>query len=107
MVSDNQIVQVLAGCSRDAMSARRDHAAILAKQQQQQKQKQQQQSADVEIGSEATHPGDEGSLRRWEELLKSADAYGGRWRSDVVGADSAGVSLIADAQENRVHLNPF
>lgn len=31
------------------------------------------------------HPEDEGSLRRWEELLKAVDVNGGRWRSDVLG----------------------
>lgn len=74
---------MLASGSRDAMNARREHAALLAKQQQQQ-------SAELGTEPEATHPGDEGSLRRWEELLRSADVNGGRWRSDVVGVDSTG-----------------
>ena len=72
---------MLASGSRDAMSARREHATLLAKQQQ---------SAELEKELEATHPGDEGSLRRWEEVLRSADVNGGRWRSDLVGADSTG-----------------
>lgn len=31
------------------------------------------------------HPGDELSLWRWEELLRSPDEQGGHWRSDLVG----------------------
>ena len=82
------------------MSARREHATLLAKQQQnqqqQQQKQQQQQQQSVELGkeSETRHPGDKGSLRRWEELLRSADVHGGRWRSDLVGADSTGKFFV-------------
>lgn len=85
IIRRHQVLNVLAGCSRDAMSAQREHVALVAKQ-----------SGGGNAGAETEaepkrekgealpHPGDEGSLRRWEKLLKSVDVNGGRWRSDVL-----------------------
>lgn len=73
------------------MSARREHVALVAKQSGES-------SAGAETDAESKrqkgegppHPEDEGSLRRWEELLKSVDINGGRWRSDVLGGNFCG-----------------
>lgn len=73
------------------MSARQEHVTLLAEQD----------SSDSGGGSKAgaigggvehdgekdkvsPHQGDEGSLRRWEELLRSAHVNGGRWRPGVI-----------------------
>lgn len=97
----HQVLDVLAACSRDAMSARREHVALVAEQK---AGKGEDKDDDDDTGKDKgkgrekgkavslPHPGDEGSLRRWEELLRSVDVNGGRWRSDVVGGGSAGGS---------------
>ena len=90
---------MLAACSRDAMSARREHVALAAKQ----KNKKagggkagpgaaaaSSAEPDKDEAKPQPHPGDEGSLRRWEELLRSVDVNGGRWRSDVLGGGFVG-----------------
>ncbi len=103
---------MLAGCSRDAMSARREHGALAMSMSAKQSavgkggakggakaDADADTDADAEepkdkAGAEAPppphphpHPGDEGSLRRWEEILRSVDVSGGRWRPDM---DSGG-----------------
>lgn len=83
-----QVLNVLAGCSRDAMSARHEHVALVAKRQSSGGSKDDAKGAGVEHEGErdeaSPHPGDEGSLRRWEELLRSAHVNGGRWRPGVI-----------------------
>lgn len=97
---------MLVSCSRDAMSARREHVALEGKSASGGKSGKAgkadpgaagsvkgDEEMDEEIGEEGAvppHPGDQGSLRRWEELLRSVDVNGGRWRSDMVGMVGGG-----------------
>lgn len=86
---------MLAACSRDAMSARREHVDFVTKQAGGAKagpgaspaEPDKGKDEDKEKAEAPPHPEDEGSLRRWEELLRSVDVNGGRLRSDynVVG----------------------
>lgn len=86
---------MLASCSRDAVSARREHVALVAKQKagggkagpggkaspaEADKEKDRGKDND----DVHPHPEDGDSLRRWLEMLGSVDVNGGRWRSDVV-----------------------
>lgn len=83
-----QVLNMLAGCSRDAMSARQEHTTLVAKQQSGGDSKAGAKGGDAEHEGErdeaSPHPGDEGSLRRWEELLRSSHVNGGRWRPGVI-----------------------
>ncbi|CAM9582652.1 unnamed protein product [Ectocarpus sp. 8 AP-2014] len=83
-----KVLNVLAGCSRDAMSARQEHTTLFAKQQSGGDPKAGAKGGGAEHEGErdeaSPHPGDEGSLRRWEELLRSAHVNGGRWRPGVI-----------------------
>ncbi|CAN0554291.1 unnamed protein product [Ectocarpus sp. 12 AP-2014] len=83
-----KVLNVLAGCSRDAMSARQEHTTLVSKQQSGGDSKGGAKGGGAEHEGErdevSPHPGDEGSLRRWEELLRSAHVNGGRWRPGVI-----------------------
>ena len=106
-----QVLDVLAACSRDAMSARREHVALVAKQKvaggkagpggkakpggkagpgAKACPAKPDEVIDTDKAEAHPHPEDEDSLRRWEELLRSVDVNGGRWRSDVVDGGSFG-----------------
>lgn len=92
---------MLAACSRDAMSARRKHVALVEKRgggggkacpgvAARGSAGPPEKDTGHDKDQAPPHPGDEGSLRRWEELLRSVDVTGGRWRPDVVGGGIAG-----------------
>lgn len=38
----------------------------------------------IAAAKDVAHPEDEGSLSRWEELLRTTDGSGGRWQSGLV-----------------------
>ncbi|CAM9335501.1 unnamed protein product, partial [Scytosiphon promiscuus] len=125
-----KVLCVLAGCSRKVMSVRSDHEALVARQQSEggeggkkdagkseaehEDEKGEARSPERKASSEqsaqsaqSAHPGDEESLRRWEELLRSVDVSGGRWRSDVGGrlSDLPSPEEFAETQSERSALD--